>query len=235
MNIYWLAQCVEDMPESNDWLGPWERNHIRSLTFLKRRTDWRLGRWTAKCALASLHQLSLHPDILANFEICPAPSGAPEAYINGVRENVSISISHRDGSALCAVAENSVRLGCDLEVVESRTPAFVSDYFTLEEQQRIEQVPLIYHSQMIALLWSAKESALKALREGLRQDTRSVSVTIPEVFVSDRWLPLQVCSANRTIFQGWWLRCDRMIQTVIADQCFSPPQELSVLSAIDAG
>ena len=230
MNVYWLAQREEDMPESNDWLGPWERNHVRSLTFLKRRTDWRLGRWTAKRALAVLQNSPSHPDILARLEIRPAPSGAPEAYINGVPAPMAISISHRDGTAMCTVAQKNLRLGCDLEVVESRTSAFVNDYFTLEEQQRIQQVPAAHRPYVTALLWSAKESALKALQEGLRRDTRSVSVILPEVYRSDHWSPLEVRSAE-VMFQGWWFGTDSLIHTVIADQCINPPVRLSAQSS----
>ena len=234
MNIYWLAQREEDMPESNDWLGAWERNHLRSLTFLKRRTDWRLGRWTAKCALAALQNVPPYPDILASLEICPAPCGAPEVRINGSSADVTISISHRDGMAICAVGQNSVRLGCDLELVETRHPAFVTDYFTVEEQRSVERVPAIHRSHVVTLLWSAKESALKALREGLRQDPRSVSVTVPKVFSTGHWSPLEVRAAEGDIFQGWWFSTDHMIRTVVADQYFSPPLQLSNFPRITA-
>jgi 4'-phosphopantetheinyl transferase len=232
MNIYWLAQREEDMPESNEWLGAWERNHLRSLTFLKRRTNWRLGRWTAKCALAALQNLPPDPDILASLEICAAPSGAPEAHIHGAPADVTISISHRDGLAICALAQNRVRLGCDLEVVEPRTSAFVSDYFTDEEQRFVERMPAIHRSHVITLLWSTKESVLKALREGLRRDTRSVSVSLPEVFLTDNWIPVEVRSVEGDFFQGWWFGTDHMIQTVVADHCFSPPVQLSLLPAM---
>ena len=63
-------------------------------------------------------------------------------------------------------------LGCDLEVIEPRSEEFVADYFTTEEQKMVSQAPIADRSKLLALLWSAKESALKALREGLRFDTR---------------------------------------------------------------
>ena len=57
MQVYLIEQREEDVPESNDWLAERERNHVRTLTFLKRRADWRLGRWAAKCAIASLQRV----------------------------------------------------------------------------------------------------------------------------------------------------------------------------------
>ena len=71
---------------------------------------------------------------------------------------------------------SGAELGCDLEIVEPRSDAFIADYFTAEEQALIERTSAADRSLLLALLWSAKESALKALRAGLRLDTRSVIV-----------------------------------------------------------
>ena len=54
-------------------------------------------------------------------------------------ETVTISISHRDGIAICAVTAGNVMLGCDLELVETRSTAFIADYFTKTEQELIAQ------------------------------------------------------------------------------------------------
>src|ERR1022692_2932165 len=168
MHVYWLEQTEADVPpvhvpQGNDWLSAEETVHFNTLRFAKRSADWRLGRWTAKRAIAFFLNLPVHPQALANIEIWPAPSGAPEAFVENAPAPVAISISHRDGTALCAIASS---------------PA---------ERARI-----------LALLWSAKESALKALREGLRLDTRSVIVHLSDDWscndLSDpnRWSPLQV-------------------------------------------
>jgi 4'-phosphopantetheinyl transferase len=61
-------------------------------------------------------------------------------------------------------------------MVEARSPAFVEDYFSADEQALIADISLPERSLLLALLWSAKESALKALRVGLRLDTRCMSV-----------------------------------------------------------
>src|SRR5581483_4678856 len=176
MQVYLLEQGEQDVPDSNDWLGPREREHVRTLTFLKRRADWRLGRWAAKCAIASLQNIPLHADVLAQIEICPAPSGAPQVFLQRVLGEVTISISHRSGAAICALAGLPARLGCDLEMVEPHSSGFVADYFTPDERDLIERASSCNRWRLVALLWSAKESALKAMQEGLRRDTRSVIV-----------------------------------------------------------
>ncbi len=82
MDIYWMEQTESDVPSENQWLSSREATCLSRMRFLKRRTDWRLGRWTAKHALAS--RLNLVPDInaLAMMEILAAPSGAPEVFFN---------------------------------------------------------------------------------------------------------------------------------------------------------
>jgi 4'-phosphopantetheinyl transferase len=223
MDIYVLEQREEDVPESNDWLGARERDHVRTLNFLKRRIEWRLGRWTAKCAIAAVKEIPLDPDLLASIEICRAPSGAPRVFVQGVPANVTISLSHRAGLAVCALACACVRLGCDIEVIEPHSPAFIADYFTSEEQDLIERVGSIERSRLVAMLWSAKESALKALEEGLRRDTRSVAVRPVALSFGEGWGSLQVKLVEGDVFHGWWCHADGIVQTVVGEHPFSLP------------
>ena len=223
MQVYLLQQREEDVPESNDWLGERERDHVRTLTFLKRRADWRLGRWAAKCAIASLQSIPLHADLLASIEICPLASGAPQVLLHNVPADVTISLSHRSGIAICALAGNSVRLGCDLELIEPHSAAFVADYFSVEEQELMEKVASADRWRAVALLWSAKESALKVLQEGLRRDTRSVVVKIGNLSFAESWSSLEVHSIDGDAFHGSWRQVDGMVQTVVADHSFTAP------------
>lgn len=223
MDVYVLEQREEDVPTSNNWLSLCERDHVRTLTFLKRRTEWRLGRWTAKCAVAALQNIPLDPARLASIEVCPASSGAPRLFLHGVPANVTISLSHRSGIAVCALARTFVRLGCDLEFVEPHSAAFIADYFTLEEQNLIERVASSDRSRLVAMLWSAKESALKALEEGLRRDTRSVAVQPANLSFGNGWSSLQVQSVEGDVFHGWWRQAEEIVETVVADHPFSYP------------
>lgn len=223
MDVYVLEQWEQDVPESNDWLGVRERDHVRTLNFLKRRVEWRLGRWTAKCAVAALNDIPLDPDLLASIEIYPAPTGAPRLFLHGVPGDVTISLSHREGMAICALARTSVRLGCDLELIEPHSAAFIADYFAAEEQDLIERVASSERCRLVAMLWSAKESALKALEEGLRRDTRSVAVQPTNLSFGEGWSSLQVQSAEGDVFHGWWHQAEGIVETVVADHPFSFP------------
>ena len=229
MDVYWLEQSNADLPAQNDWLSAGDLVRLNAMRFEKRRADWRLGRWTAKRAVAACLDLHAHLPALAEIEIRPASSGAPEVFLAGKPAGVTISLSHRDGAAICAIADSGTALGCDLEVVEPRSDAFVADYFTPEEQQLVTQLPIAERSQLIALLWSGKESALKALRMGLRLDTRSVSVN--PSYNSHNWHPLQV-RFDEQVFHGWWQHTHNALRTMVASPPPSQPIPLVIPLAL---
>jgi 4'-phosphopantetheinyl transferase len=133
-NVYWLEQAESDVAAENDWFSPSELVRLNSMRFPRRRAEWRLGRWTAKNAVAAYLGLPADAQGLAALEIRAAPSGAPEVFVEQRRAAVAISLSHRAGLSVCVVAPPEVKLGCDLEVVEPRSDSFVADYFTLPEQ-----------------------------------------------------------------------------------------------------
>jgi len=229
MTAYWLEQREADVPTNNDWLNTNESICLDGMRFPKRRADWRLGRWTAKCALSIYLDVSARPDVFRRMEISAASSGAPEAFFDGPAP-VTISLSHRAGVAACVVEAPGVELGCDLESVEPRGDSFVADYFTIEEQSLVAHAPAADRLTLIALLWSAKESALKALRTGLRLDTRSV-IVIPCATSFDRygWSQLRVRhvadrSAGVRVFHGWWQSADQIVRTVVS----APPPDAPI-------
>jgi 4'-phosphopantetheinyl transferase len=230
MDVYWLEQNQMDVPAPNDWLSSTELLYLHQLRFPKRRDDWRLGRWTAKRAFALRFGLLQLPHTLANIEIRPAPSGAPVLFFEDKLAPVTISLSHRYGSAICALAPPFVQLGCDLELIEPHTDAFIADYFTAQEQQQVADTPAADRSALLALLWSAKESALKALHTGLRLDTRLVSVTLLEAFDRNGWIPLRAHyrEGEGQAFHGWWRRTNVTIVTLVA----SPSPDLPVTLAM---
>ncbi len=249
MDVCWLEQTQADVPPENDWMGASEVARLTSMRFAKRRTDWRFGRWTAKHAVAAYLDLPSHSQSLAEIEIRASLSGAPDAFVSNQAAAVTISLSHRAGRAFCAVAPSQVALGCDLEVVEPRADVFVADYFTSEEQAAVAQSPVTKRSQRIALIWSAKESALKALRVGLRFDTRSVVVSLDEAigrgndrnalsnqdsapalgppFVSEGWQPLHVRYTDQS-FHGWWRQTGDLVRTLVSSPAPRPPIALQI-------
>ena len=191
-DVFWLERTEADVPGDTDWLSASEAARANGMRFAKRRADWLLGRWTAKCAVAAYWKTPATDRMLASIEIRPAVSGAPEVFVAGEAAAVAISLSHRAGRAICAVASPGTALGCDLESVEPRSEAFVSDYFTAEEQTLVARAAPADRPRLATLLWSAKESALKALGVGLRLDTRSLWASPAEGQDPDTWRPLLV-------------------------------------------
>jgi 4'-phosphopantetheinyl transferase len=234
MEIYWLEQNESDVPADNQWLSPEESMCLHTLRFLKRRNDWRLGRWTAKHAIATCLHLPTDFRALANIEIHAAPSGAPEAFLDGEPANIAISLSHRSDTALCTVGPAATKFGCDLELIESHSEAFVDDYFTPSEQVLFARAPLHSRPLLLALLWSAKESALKALRVGLRLDTRSMCVIPGEsqgqllhvLSIPGAWRPVDVRYSESEVFRGWWRAEGDLVRTVVSDFPIAPPRHV---------
>ena len=216
MNVYWLEQTEADVPPGEEWLSDFERSRLSALRVAQRRADWRLGRWTAKRSVARYRGLPVIAAILSTIEIKPASSGAPEVFIEQEPAPLSLSLSHREGRALCAVATWSAAIGCDVECVEPRSDAFIADYFTLSEQAVIQRGSNDERYLNAALLWSAKESALKALRTGLLLDTRCVTVTLAQFAPIAGWSPLHVDCVGGERFHGWWNSCGSFVRTIVA-------------------
>lgn len=227
MDVYWLEQSEADVPPGDDWLGAREMARLAKLRFPKRRADWRLGRWTVKLAIAHLLRLGSECASLAKIQVEAAPSGAPEVLLSNHKADLTVSLSHRCGRCICAAATGDVDLGCDLEAIEPRSDAFLSDYFTLDEQALVTEAPADLESQLVTLLWSAKESASKALRAGLRLDTRSLNVVTGYGEQNGGWRPVAVRSGGPRVFQGWWCRAGNLIRTVVASPAPQCPVCLS--------
>jgi 4'-phosphopantetheinyl transferase len=225
IDVSWLEQTVADVPAEDDWLSAGEAVRLSGMRFPKRRADWKLGRWTAKRAVAVYLNLPADPRSLAQIEIRPAPSGAPEVFVGDGPAPVTISISHRADHAACAIARpEAAMLGCDLEVVEPRSGAFATDYFTAEEQELLAQASAADRFQLLALIWSAKESVLKALRVGLRLDTRCVAVDpfVGQVSGGSAWRPLRA-NHNGTVLHGWWRQTGNLVRTMVASPAPAAP------------
>jgi 4'-phosphopantetheinyl transferase len=217
----------------DEWLSPAEVTRLNSFRVPKRREDWRLGRWTAKNAVATYLRLPVAPSTLAAIEIRAAACGAPEAFLHGQPAALAISLTHRGGSAVCAIVPQNAVIGCDLELIEPRTEAFLADYFTRDEQRGVAQASGAEKFLSLSLLWSTKESTLKALREGLRIDTRQVEVTLGETAAAPRrpeatggWRPLTARFQDR-LFAGWWRHPDGSVLTIVGEPGLPPPLQLA--------
>jgi len=217
--LRWLARGEDALPAGSDWLSAGEVARAASLRFTKRRSEFLLRRLVAKHAVAVSIGRDTDPPSLAGIEVRNRPSGAPYIVINGTPSRLGVSISDRAGWAVCLVGPDVDGLGCDLELVEPRTDAFVRDFLTDAEQRYVRACPAGAERHAVAnLIWSAKESALKVLGTGLRRDTRSVEVTLaaPPLPAGDGWAKLSVRAVEGTVFPGWWRRDGRFLFTVAA-------------------
>lgn len=219
------ASGVDSVPDHDRWLAGPEAERLNRLVHVKRRSESRLGRWTAKQAVALAIGADLASVDLAGIVIRNAADGAPEVWSGDALAGTPISMTDRADWAVVCVASSPVSLGCDLELVETRSSLFVRDYFTPSEQtwvaDRIDQ-----HSLWANLIWSAKESALKVLREGLRRDTRSVEVRFDGEVVGP-WRSFTVEETSGDRFTGWWQQFGQFVLTVCADREIDPPEPLT--------
>lgn len=228
--LLWLSQGMADLPADDLWLAPREAARLAAMRFEKRRSEFRLGRLTAKRALALALGRDTAPAALAALEIASAADGAPEPRLDGAPAPRAISMSDRAGQAVCLVGPAGLALGIDLELVEPRSRGFVADFLTAAEQARVEEAEETAGTEGRALaanlIWSAKEAALKVLRTGLRRTTRSVEVALAAGLDEAEWSPLAVRLREGGELPGWWRRCGAFVLVVAAAGSTPPPRAL---------
>jgi 4'-phosphopantetheinyl transferase len=217
------------------------------MRFTKRRTEYLVRRLTAKHAVALTLGLPTDPDDLARIGVLNRVTGAPYVVVDGRPLGLDVSLTDRAGWGVCLVGRDLGAVGCDLEIAEPRSATFVSDYLTPVEQALVRGAPDQATSHLLAnLVWSAKESALKVLRTGLRADTRSVEVHLdvadvpgtaphppdePDVETGGTWAPLQVRGHGR-LMPGWWTVLRPWLLTVAYAEPGPAPAPLEVPSAL---
>ena len=236
--LHWHSLGEEAVPADDDWLSAVEQAHVARMRFTKRRSEWRVARWTAKHALARTLGLEADAGTMRRVEVRarlePDVRGAPYVVVDGEPTGTAISMTDRAGWAVCVVGRRG-SIGCDLELDEPRSAAFVRDYLTTSERRLVAAPPLGLTPDATAnLVWSAKESALKVLRTGLRRDTRSVEVTLGDDDPSAGWRPLMVRDRDDGgCFPGWWQRFSSVfLLTVAASYEHPPPDALDVPPAL---
>ena len=199
--IGWLSRQLTEVPPGDGWLSAAERRAFSRFSVAPRQSSWRLGRWTAKSAVG--HWLGLPPELV---EVIAASDGAPEAWLDGERLPVSISLSHRSDRAIAAVTSSPTVTGCDIELIEPRSRAFVQDWLAPPEQRIVFARADADQALIANLIWSAKEAATKVRREGLRLNVRNAVVTGDLAARGDAgWRPLRVdWDDDAEPVHGWW-------------------------------
>jgi 4'-phosphopantetheinyl transferase len=256
--IDWLIQSTAGHPALARGIAPagllseQEQLRLVELKTVKRRSDWLIGRWTAKHLVQAYVERQTGAQLRLNMlTVVNDPDGAPriiadcrvqsadyDLNLQSVISKLELSISHCNGYAFCALSDmDGVQIGADIERIEPRAPAFAEDYFTAHELGQLRAAPPESRDTMVTLIWSAKEAALKALRLGLTVDTRKIDCTVaPAAQATPAWATLGVRAASgllgehKTIFQGWWRQFDHYVLTmvVMADQ-HQPVDKISMV------
>jgi 4'-phosphopantetheinyl transferase len=229
--MQWLVRGEEQVPAGDQWLTGTEAARAAGMRFTKRRNEYLVRRFAGKCAVATAVGLPADPISLGRIGVLNRMTGAPYVEVDGRTLGLDISLTDRAGWAVCLVGPDLGAVGVDLEIVEPRSDGFVSDFLTPAEQAVVAADPSRdWHDAAANLIWSAKESALKVLRTGLRADTRTVEVVLEDPTGisagAGQWQRLSVASGARR-FPGWWRRDGVFLLTVVAASGLAePPQEL---------
>ncbi len=246
--ISYLVRRFQDLSETPggelppNLLSPAETALWRSFRFEKRRREWLLGRWTAKLLLQDyVLQMTGVELPLDCLQIRRAPDGAPLVELSGLAGRGlplpafrSLSISHSHGAAFCAITdEPGWRIGADMERVEPRPRGFAADYFTRDEQDRLDRAPRELRETYVTAVWSGKEAVLKALRRGLTVDTAGVRCGIdPAYQEQEEWQPFFIDlepalvagapRGERFFWVGWWRPWSDYVLTLAAGKALLP-------------
>lgn len=225
---HYLLVTTPAQPELE--LSAAELEHARTL-LPKRRQDFTLGRLAARRAFAAL---AVPPH---EFSVRAADDGAPEPYLLEAPVPATLSLSHSTGRALAVVrgwpaGSNDAPacwLGADCEQMTMLTAALQEDHFTPKERALIAGTALALQPAATTLLWSAKESALKASRQGLREAMSRVEVHLPpgDLAQASQWRPFFVTlpAAPEGLFGYWCQRAD-LVLTVVGAALWSCPVAL---------
>lgn len=212
--VAWLSRSLADVPADDGWLTPAERDVLAAMKIAKRRRDWRLGRFTAKAAVAAW--LDVEP---SRVEVLAGPGGGPVVGVHGAPAAVSLSLSHRAERALAVVSGAGASIGCDLEVVEPRSAAFVTEWLAPPEQALVRGAGAERRALLANLIWTAKEASAKAQGEGLRLNVRH-AVVEPALDVppaAGGWRPLRVAwTSGERVDLGFWRAEPRWVMAVVA-------------------
>ena len=173
---WWIC---DQAPQVGSWLSHTEQVTLDGLTLPKRRADWLLGRWTAKQLVqAHLGARGPGPPPFDAISIDADEDGAPGVHCRDDGTEwpaISLSISHSNGVALCALSSvPGVAVGDDIERVEPRDETFVRDFFTPAEAAAFHPLAGGERDRAVTASWCVKEASLKVLKVGLRADTRTV-------------------------------------------------------------
>ncbi len=152
------------------WFTDEERRVHADFGVPKRADEWRAGRMAVKKAVAT------HTGCDPRHVHVDSTDGAPRVTVKGQPLNIGVSITHRAGHAVAALAGDP--LGIDLETIEERSQAWLTESFN---QQELEALMASSDATLAAsCMWAAKEAAFKRVGKGLKASLRDHTVTLDD-------------------------------------------------------
>jgi len=217
--VYWTAVSLDQVNrEDFSWLSKKEKEQVDQFRFTKRRDEWLMGRLAAKKLLGAVYP-TFNPVRLHEISILNTEAGVPYVLVYDIRVPGVLSLSHRQGMACAAwVGDSSLRIGIDLEFVEAKPDVFVQDYFTTEESRQVFALQAEQRALATSLVWSAKESMLKAMQTGLSIDTREVAVSLSSFECPQdwKWLHVSRCARHEGFVRSAWRMIGDFVLTCAA-------------------
>ncbi|NYJ13211.1 4'-phosphopantetheinyl transferase [Rhizobium leguminosarum] len=166
-----LWQYSSNERDWNRWvlsLSKAERDRAATYRFEADRASFMAGRYL----LRRLLSLSIGT---APAKLVLSPDKDGKLRLEG-RDTPQFSLANADGLVTVAVAWGCDHVGIDCERIDVEIEeAAVASYCSRDEQRWLAELPAGDRAQAAVALWTLKESHLKALGVGLREDPRNMA------------------------------------------------------------
>ncbi|MFP4229169.1 MAG: 4'-phosphopantetheinyl transferase family protein, partial [Salinivenus sp.] len=154
------------IPRWRDWLSEEERGRLMSFGSDQRKEAFLAGRAVARRLLG------------AKMDVAPAKvplRRAEDGAVDVVGTDWHVSIAHSGPRALAAAARHNV--GGDVERIVPRDPEVARFLLRPDERDLLDTLPYD-RNRALLLVWTLKESVLKARRTGFRTSPKGLRLTV---------------------------------------------------------
>ncbi|MDU0358859.1 4'-phosphopantetheinyl transferase superfamily protein [Rhizobium sp. 25PS6] len=166
-----LWQYSTHESDCNRWmqsLSPDERERAATYRFERDRATFIAGRYLLR------RLLNVHTGTSPS-KLVLSPDKHGKLRLEG-DERLQFSLANADGLVAVAVASGCDHLGIDCERADTEIEeAAVDSYCSADERRWLMELPARERTRAAVALWTLKESHLKALGVGLREDPRNVA------------------------------------------------------------
>lgn len=175
-----VADCLEQDRSTfiTETMNEEEARLLSEKVVPKRAAEWAAGRVAVRKCLERLLATAGSSHLRGEIHIVQDEHGKPLAELSGQpgTQIGEVSLSHSNGIAMAmAGLPGEFRgIGVDVEKIESRSEAWVGDYFSEEEIVSAGNGDRRWAE--LTGMWCLKEAALKALGTGLRFDLKDIRV-----------------------------------------------------------